>query len=936
MQRASPLAREAVLCAGVAASFAAVLAWAGPPGTDLAAHVYQRTVFLDHGFALWNNFWYAGRYSFVTYSLLYYPLAAALGIRLLAVATVAAATLAFAVLVWREWGPSSRWSSRTFAVVWAGIVLSAAFPFALGAALALLALWALQARRPWRFAGVAALSAAASPLAFLFLVLIVVGLAIGRRTDRWLQVAAGTGLLAIVLVEGLLWRIFPGTGRYPFSAPEVAAACVYCALSTVFAWRVPRLRSLRYVFPVYGIACLTFFLVPSAVGENIARLRYAAIPLSVLVLSMRGFRPRVPAIVVLALAVSWNVTPLAASYVKAEDDPAAHAAYWQPAVSFLHAHLTPSYRVEAVDTSGHWAALYLPRADIPLARGWYRQDDFPQNEVLYDHLGPQAYVSWLRHLGVRYVVLTAAGSDYSAHAEAALLRSGRTPLRPVFRTATLTIYALPHPTPLLTGPARARVLLMKETRIARSGRRAGLLPAGGPVLALLASLDGLRGRDPRRDDAPRASAGRHGDARLRPGPEPRAGRADGRCVALVRALSRLAPDAPSRPSGRRLRTRPRRVLRRQDRVPGTADGRGHAADDADRDGQPDRRQAGVRDRRLQGLPHAERGGRDRHGRPEPRPEEAALRPRRRPGHERQGRDAVVQRPAQPAADRRRRRLRRPGDAGLTLPDDFPRGVRAFACDLDRTLIAEDAELRPRTRAAIAAARGAGIHVILATGRMFRSVRPYAREAGIEDPVVCYQGAVVAEPVSGRFLRHEPIPLELAREAIAAVAEEGYPLNCYVGDELYVAEHTSASESYARFQHLEVHAVGDLLDWLREPPTKLVAVGDPVELEGLKERLVERFDGRMYISKSLPYFLELASPNVTKAAGLAFVAEHLGFTAAESVAFGDGENDVELLEWAGYGVAVGNAHERVIAVADLVCPPVQEEGVAQVIEAYLAR
>jgi hypothetical protein len=77
----------------MAAMFAAVLAWAGPPGTDLAAHIYQRTVFLDHGFTFWNNFWYAGRYSFVTYSLLYYPLAAALGIRLLAVATVATATL---------------------------------------------------------------------------------------------------------------------------------------------------------------------------------------------------------------------------------------------------------------------------------------------------------------------------------------------------------------------------------------------------------------------------------------------------------------------------------------------------------------------------------------------------------------------------------------------------------------------------------------------------------------------------------------------------------------------------------------------------------------------------------------------------------------------------------------------------------------------------
>ncbi len=224
---------------------------------------------------------------------------------------------------------------------------------------------------------------------------------------------------------------------------------------------------------------------------------------------------------------------------------------------------------------------------------------------------------------------------------------------------------------------------------------------------------------------------------------------------------------------------------------------------------------------------------------------------------------------------------------------------------------------------------------IATGRMFRSVRPYAQAAGIDDPVVCYQGAVVADPVSGRFLLHEPIPLELAREAIAAVEAEGYPLNCYVDDELFVARHTPASESYASFQNLEVHAVGDLLAWLAEPPTKLVAVGDPAGLDGLERRMRMHFDGRMYISKSLPYFLEFASPEVTKGSGLAFLAEHLGFAAEETVAFGDGENDVELLEWAGYGVAVENGHARVLAIADLVCPPVQEEGVAQVIEAYLA-
>ena len=218
--------------------------------------------------------------------------------------------------------------------------------------------------------------------------------------------------------------------------------------------------------------------------------------------------------------------------------------------------------------------------------------------------------------------------------------------------------------------------------------------------------------------------------------------------------------------------------------------------------------------------------------------------------------------------------------------------------------------------------------------MFQSVRRYALEAGLDDPVVCYQGAVVAEPTTGRWLLHQPIPLELAREAISLLNAEGFGLNCYVRDELYVSEVTPEARRYADFQQLELHPVGDLLEWISEPPTKLVVIDDPDVLDDLEERMLARFDGRLYISKSLPYFLEFASPEVTKATGLEFLSEHLGFTHDRTVAFGDGENDIQLVDWAGYGVAVENAHDQVKDVADFVCPSVDEEGVAQVIESYL--
>ena len=97
---------------------------------------------------------------------------------------------------------------------------------------------------------------------------------------------------------------------------------------------------------------------------------------------------------------------------------------------------------------------------------------------------------------------------------------------------------------------------------------------------------------------------------------------------------------------------------------------------------------------------------------------------------------------------------------------------------------------------------------------------------------------------------------------------------------------------------------------------------------------DRFGNRLHISKSLPIFLEFSASGVTKGSGLDFLAERLGFAPEQTVAFGDGENDVELLEWAGYGVAVAERSRAPPRPRRPVCPPADEEGVAQVIEAVL--
>ena len=168
------------------------------------------------------------------------------------------------------------------------------------------------------------------------------------------------------------------------------------------------------MFVAWLALVLVSFVFPSQLGENAARLRFMALPLALLVLRGRPLRIAVPLAV---LAAAYNVSPLVWSFQKGHDERAEHAAYWAPAIAFLRAHNTPDFRVNALDTVGHWEAVYLPEAGIPITRGWYRQDDFPENAVLYHRLDMPTYVRWLHERGVKYVLVPDDRLDYTSARE---------------------------------------------------------------------------------------------------------------------------------------------------------------------------------------------------------------------------------------------------------------------------------------------------------------------------------------------------------------------------------------------------------------------------------------------------------------------------------------------------------------------------------------
>jgi hypothetical protein len=236
---------------------------------------------------------------------------------------------------------------------------------------------------------------------------------------------------------------------------------------------------LRFAALFNAAACLGAYVVASDVGEGITRLRYVALPVVLLALTLRRWRPRQLALLAVLAAAYWNAAPLVRSFAVGVSDPTVDASYWAPAAAWLRAHLRPSYRVEAVDTVRHWDAAYLPAAGIPLVRGWFRQDDFPQNEPLYGDLTPASYLHWLRDLGVAYVVLTDAAPDYSAAQEAALLRGGRSGLPMAYRDAHLEIFRVPAAQPIVSGPERPRL-----TALGRDGMTVRVGAAGDYRIAV--------------------------------------------------------------------------------------------------------------------------------------------------------------------------------------------------------------------------------------------------------------------------------------------------------------------------------------------------------------------------------------------------------------------------------------------------------------------
>jgi hypothetical protein len=453
--------RWVLISLAVAGLVGVAIGLAGLGGVDDAAHRYQASVFSVDGWTAWDNYWYAGRYGVINYSLLFYPLAAALGVVTVAVLAVTASSGLFAMIVLHQWGRPARWSALLFALSMPALLAAGQYPFALGTAFSLLALLAAQRGRPWLLVAAALATALSSPLAFAFLVVTLGGLLIGEgRASALRKASVAFPLCAILLMlaaEIAVYQAFPGGGPFPYPAADLIGITAFSLCGLLLARGSHLTRPLAGLFFAYLAIAWWSKLFPSPLGGNATRvLDYLAAPLLALVIAVRGRRQTgALGVLALAVAIAWQGAPFFQNVANSFGEQAQAASYWQPVISFLDQpgrHDPANFRVEIVSTARHYESYYLTRGEgEAIPRGWYRQNDFPSNGVLYDRtLSAAAYQRWLRLMGVRYVFLPNAALDPSARAEADLLRSGRSGLRELAISKDFRAFELPGATPMLT------------------------------------------------------------------------------------------------------------------------------------------------------------------------------------------------------------------------------------------------------------------------------------------------------------------------------------------------------------------------------------------------------------------------------------------------------------------------------------------------------
>ncbi|MEN6413914.1 MAG: Cof-type HAD-IIB family hydrolase [Veillonellales bacterium] len=263
-------------------------------------------------------------------------------------------------------------------------------------------------------------------------------------------------------------------------------------------------------------------------------------------------------------------------------------------------------------------------------------------------------------------------------------------------------------------------------------------------------------------------------------------------------------------------------------------------------------------------------------------------------------------------------------------------IRLVAVDLDDTLLDNNTAVSLRTRQAIQTAIEQGVTVTVATGRMYPSALPYARQLKLDVPIITYNGAMITACLSEKRLYYRPLDYAVACQVLELFRERGWYIQSYVNDVLYVREKNDRTRRYEKAAGVTAREIGDKLYRPPVAPTKMLVIAEPERLDEIRETVKSMFGERLYVANSKSIYLEIAHSTVNKGRALAFLTDQLHINRQEVMAVGDSINDLDMIEYAGWGVAMGNGADAVKEAAQAVTLRNDEDGVAAAIEKYVLR
>ena len=265
-------------------------------------------------------------------------------------------------------------------------------------------------------------------------------------------------------------------------------------------------------------------------------------------------------------------------------------------------------------------------------------------------------------------------------------------------------------------------------------------------------------------------------------------------------------------------------------------------------------------------------------------------------------------------------------------------IKLIVLDIDGTLLNSKLEVSARTERAIKAAIAEGVEVVLATGKTRHAGAHLVERLGLTSPGIYVQGVIIYEP-DGKIRFQQALDPAVARQAITFGEDRGFQFIAYHGDRVMVRKVTpEVVDGMVKYHEPMPEAVGPLQNLLDSVPVnKLLAVGDAKLVKALRWQLNAQLNGSVkLVQAAIPTMVEILPPGASKGAALRALMKNMQIPAEQVMAMGDAENDIEMLQVAGLGVAVGNAEQKLKDVAKEIVASHDEDGVAEAIERFVLK